>query len=157
MSDDIIDGNVGTEYEPQYIGDISPDAPFEQDKREDWTFEKLEKLRENNELLQGISDTASDGTPLEKVVHYTGITENFSFYSFEHFEPITGTISYKTSKNYYRSGSVLEFHHIIGDFDNHKGHFFVPFDKGLDKAKELVNKLLNSDFYKTLEGEEDES
>ena len=116
-----------------------------------WTYEKLKELYVAGEKDENI-DVSSRGEILNHLETYDPEKQ----IDFVREIPIIDKIVYKITKSYWCSGTIFECRHIVGDFNNYKGHFFVPFDKGLDKAKELVNKLLNSDFYKALEGEEDD-
>ncbi len=146
MSDDVIDGNVGTEYD-----EIDQSTMYFDGVPPKWTYEKLKELYDKGER-EGNIDVSSRGEVLNHLETYDPEKQ----IDFVREIPIINKIVYKITKSYWYSGTVMEFRHIVGDFNNYKGHFFVPFDKGLDKAKELVNKLLNSDFYKALEGEEDD-
>ena len=147
MSDDVIDGNVGTEYD-----EIDESTIYFDGVPPKWTYEKLKELYDKGER-EGNIDVSSRGEILNKLETYDSGEE----VAFVRSIPIVDEIAYRIIKSYWKSGTVFERRHIVGDFKNHKGHFFVPFEKSYDEAKELVQKLLDSDFYKALEGEEDDA
>ena len=115
-----------------------------------WTYEKLKELYDKGEL-EGNIDVSIRGEVLNHLETYDPKEQ----IDFVRTIPITGKIVYKITKSYWKSGTIFECRHILGDFDNYKGHICVLFKGSYDEAKELVKKLLESEFYREIAGEND--
>lgn len=139
MSDDIIDGNVGTEYD-----EIDQDSMYFDGVPPTWTFEKLEVLREKGEL-EGNIDVASDGTILN-CVKYDCDLESFKHYEFTRTFEILPKIFYEIEKVYSKH-SNFEVRRVYSMYEADL-HLMFSTEKSKEEATEMIKKLLDSGIIK---------
>ena len=143
-TDDVIDGNVGTEYD-----EIDQSTMYFDGVPPTWTFEKLEELRAKGEL-DGNIDVASDGIILNKV-QYDDEIECFKHYEFSRQIEILPKVFYEV-ENVYSDRNVFELRRVCTT--NHDDiHMMFTTESTIDEVREAVKKLLDSGVVKRKEKE----
>lgn len=144
MSDDVIDGNVGTEYD-----EIDQSTIYFDGVPPVWTYEKLEELRAKGEL-DGNIDVASDGIILNKV-QYDDEIECFKHYEFTRTFEILPKIFYEI-KTCYSENSHFETRRVYSEYESDLGISFTT-ESDRETVKKEIEKMLNSGIVKKWKGD----
>ena len=142
-TDDVIDGNVGTEYD-----EIDQDSMYFDGVPPVWTYEKLEELYDKGEL-EGNIDVAKDGTVLN-CVKYDCDLESFKHFEFSRTFEILPKIFYKI-ETVYSEGTHFETIHVSSVYESDLDiSFFTESSK--EEIADLIRKLLDSGIVKKWKG-----
>lgn len=142
-TDDVIDGNVGTEYD-----EIDQSTMYFDGVPPTWTFEKLEELRAKGEL-DGNIDVASDGIILNKV-QYDDEIECFKHYEFSRQIEILPKIFYEIEK-VYSERNWFETRRVYSEYESDLGISFVT-ESDRETVKKEIEKMLSSGIVKKWKG-----
>lgn len=142
-TDDVIDGNVGTEYD-----EIDQSTMYFDGVPPTWTFEKLEELRAKGEL-DGNIDVASDGIILNKV-QYDDEIKCFKHYEFSRQIEIFPKIFYEIEK-VYSVRNWFETRRVYSEYESDLGISFTT-ESSREVVKKEIEKMLNSGIVKKWKG-----
>lgn len=138
-TDDVIDGNVGTEYD-----EIDQSTMYFDGVPPKWTYEKLKELRAKGEL-DGNIDVASDGIILNKV-QYDDEIECFKHFEFTRKFEILPNIFYEI-ETVYSEGTHFETRRVYSVYESDLNIMFST-EKSKEEVKEIIQKLIDSGIVK---------
>ncbi len=144
MTDDnVIDGNVGTEYD-----EIDPSTMYFDGVPPTWTYEKLKELYDKGEL-EGNIDVASDGTVLNQVKYDTDF-EYFKHFEFTRTFEILPNIFYEI-ETCYSENSHFEARRVYSVYESDLNIMFST-ERSKEEVKEIIQKLIDSGIVKEWKG-----
>lgn len=145
-TDDVIDGNVGTEYD-----EIDQSTMYFDGVPPKWTYEKLKELYDKGEL-EGNIDVTSRGETLNEV-YYDKKRKTFTF---KREIRLTREFCYRITQEYFENGNITtdwELHDAIGTraifiADN---QYSIPISEIREELKEFRETKLFKHFIKKRE------
>lgn len=145
-TNDVIDGNVGTEYD-----EIDQSTMYFDGVPPKWTYEKLKELYDNGEL-DGNFDV-STGVKLTDISYSESETSYGNSFTFtRNFEICNGRAEYEINTTYYQNGHSGEYRWIKVRVK--RGTLQTMTELPKNEIENLLNKMLDTDSWQRLFGKE---
>ena len=140
MSDEIIDGNVGTEYD-----EIDQSTMYFDGVPPVWTYEKLEKLALTNSLA-GNFDVTTKGERLTEL-HYN---EGLKAFVFKREIGLNKEFCYRIIRFYYENGNVETRWELCDTYKN-RAIFIADnqYDLSISEIKQQLEEFMEIKLYKS--------
>ena len=140
MSDDVIDGNVGTEYD-----EIDQSTIYFDGVPPVWTYEKLEQLALTNRLA-GNFDVTTKGEKLPEVYYNEGLKA----FVFKREISLNKEFCYQILKFYYENGNV-ETQWKLHDTYKNRAIFIADnqYDLSISEIKQQLEEFMEIKLYKS--------
>lgn len=139
-TDDVIDGNVGTEYD-----EIDQSTMYFDGVPPVWTYEKLEKLALTNSLV-GNFDVTTKGEKLPEVYYNEGLKA----FVFKREISLNKEFCYQILKFYYENGNV-ETQWKLHDTYKNRAIFIADnqYDLSISEIKQQLEEFMETKLYKS--------